>query len=127
MRKLFPMEYWLSWLGAAAFFAAVFPYGMFEKTDIPVTYAWFCVVLSAISVVLFRAVWFLIWVKRFYSDSFRVYAWFLAVQGFCHLVFTGMNPGSWACIGMSLLLWLWMLIVWLREQKREREQQRTNV
>lgn len=117
VRKLFPKEYWLSWLGAAVFLAAVFPYAMLSGADTPATYDWFCVVMSAVSAVLFRTILLRIWVKRFYSDSFRVYAWLLAVQAFCHLVFTGMNPCSWACIGICVILWLWMLVAWRKEQK----------
>lgn len=119
MRKLFPMQYWLSWLIAAAFFAAIFPYAMFEMVDVPATYAWFCVAMSAISTVLFRTVLLRIWVKRFYSDSFRVYAWFLGAQSFCHLVFVRWNRAGWACIGLAVLLWIWMLLVWLPERKAE--------
>ena len=121
MRKLFPKEYWLSWLGAVALFAAIFPRAMFSAVENSPMYAWFCVVLSAISVVLFRVILFRIWVKRFYSDSFRVYAWFLGAQSFCHLVFVRWNASGWVCIGMAVLIWLWMGIAWLREKKRNKK------
>lgn len=119
MRKLFPREYWLSWLGAAVVFAALFPLSMFSDPEISVHYAVFAVALSAISTVLLRTILFRVWVKRFYSDSYRVYAWFLAVQAFCHLVFTGMNPRSWVYIGASVAVLLGMLLQVLKERKNK--------
>lgn len=121
VRKLFPIQYWLSWLFAVVFFAALLPFGMFRKPEISIHYGIFCVALGALSTVLFRDILFRVWVRRFYSESFRVYGWFLAVQAFCHLVFTGMNPKSWIYIGVTAALLLGMGIAWLRQWKKEQK------
>lgn len=121
VRKLFPKEYWLSWVFAAALFGLLFPGKMFGNPDILVHYAVFCVALGGISAVLIRTIVLRIWVRRFYPDTFRVYAWFLAVEAFCHLVFTGMNPLGWVYIGLSAALELWMGIAWLKEWKKEQK------
>ena len=121
MRKLFPTQYWLSWLFAGMFFAALVPYGMFREPEISVHYTLFCVVLGALSTVLFRAILFRVWVRRLYSESFRVYGWILAIQAFCHLVFTGMNPKGWVYIGVTAALGLGMGITWLRQWREARK------
>ena len=51
----------------------------------------------------------------------RIIAWFLAVQGFCHLVFVRMNPMSWVCIAITLAIWLGMAVVWWKAWKKERK------
>ena len=122
MGKLFPKQYFLSWLAAAALFGLLFPYRMFAQPDLEPVYPVFCVVLNGISICLFRAILFRAWVKRFYPEQIRVYAWFLAVQAFCHLVFTRMHPMCWVAIGITVVIWSGMAAQWWKQWKKERKE-----
>lgn len=125
MQKRFPRQYWLAWLGAALLFVLTIPWNMFSNEKITVHYAWFCLVLDGLSIVLFRTIALRMWVKQFYTDSCSVYAWLLAVQAFCHLVFVGMNPLSWVYLAITAALWLVMLALWWKDWKKNRDSGKT--
>lgn len=122
MYKVFPKGYWLCWLGAAAFFVAIFPYGLIGDRNMVPAYFVFCVILNAISTVLLRAIALRIWVKRFYSESFRIFGWFLAITAFCHLVFLRMHPMGGICIGLSGMILVYMAFISWKEWKQRRSE-----
>lgn len=116
MKKLFPKQYWLSWLGAALFFVAVFPYGLLGSSDEPWTYGAFCVILAGLSTVFYRSIVFRFWIRRLYPENHRYYVWPLLILSFCHLVFASRNPGSCICIVAAAALLLAMLLQRLRQK-----------
>ncbi len=123
MRKLFPRQYWLSWLGAAVFFMAVFPYGLLHNTEEPWVYGAFCILLGALSAAFYRAIVFKAWVRRFYIDQYRYYVWPLVILSFCHLVFTRIHWGGCVCIGAAAVILLCMLLGWIKDWLRQRKEE----
>lgn len=124
MQKKFPRQYYITWLGAVIWFVSTIPWGMFSDARISVHYACFCLVLNGLSTVLFRAILLRVWVRQLYSDTLSVYAWLLAVQAFCHLVFLRMNPMCWAYLAFTAGLWLTMLVLWWKAWKKSRDSEK---
>ena len=116
MRKLFPTQYWLTWLGAAILLGLLLPYGMFGPERIPPVYPWFCAVLTVLNVLTIRAAVLQIWVRQLYETHARVYWWALLLLSFCYLVFVRMNPAGWWCIGVSAVLWGYLTVLQWRER-----------
>lgn len=124
MRRLYPREYRICWLVGVLFFAVVFPYGCIGDAEIEPVYPFFCGLLNALSAVLYCTILFKTLCRRFSVEEFKVYAWFLVLTAFCHLVFTFMSRGSWVCIGVTAVILTAMGAVWLKDWMKNRKNEK---
>lgn len=117
MYRPFQTQRRISYVVAAVFFALIFPYGTIGDGEISTTYKVFCIVLNLLSSGLFSFMLYKVLTKGLPVDAFSAFGWCMAVLDFCHLVFTGINPGGWLCIGVSALILAVMGAVYLKAQK----------
>ena len=103
---------WISGVAGLAFAAAVYPYH--HEMYIADAFTWVCALLNLFSAGVFAILLYLKLEGKSPLENFGSIVTALLVQIPAHVLFAGINWGSWVCLGLIGFYLTYCLVCWLR-------------